>query len=240
MKRRKQRRHALFIPNQTSDGDLQNSPSTVNYGRRKKARASIRQKRKANRVFNRYKSLNNVSRDFETVTETPFDTNFDVENVIPKTVEDMKVRFNLTSDDKRRATFVEKHGIFGDDYDVITSILGSDLYRQLRDLGYIDSNQIIDLQQEFRGDITSQDIELALLKLIKNVNNEYTRNVQKIQEAMDMGFSFDEATYLLENDLDTDYEFSKGLTNLRDYVSEQLENSETRDALISELWENIR
>lgn len=239
MKRRKQRRHALFIPNQTSDGDLQNSPSTVNYGRRKKARASIRQKRQKN-VSRETKETPTSFSDFETVTETPFDTNFDVENVIPKTVEDMKVRFNLTSDDKRRATFGEKHGIFGDDYDVITSILGSDLYRQLRDLGYIDSNQIIDLQQEFRGDITSQDIELALLKLIKNVNNEYTRNVQKIQEAMDMGFSFDEATYLLENDLDTDYEFSKGLTNLRDYVSEQLENSETRDALISELRENIR
>lgn len=205
----------------------------------------------------------NVSREtltdqneFITVDISPFDDNYE-NNIIEhnekrlqnlkdqreKVLLEQKERFNKTpkdlediADQKRRATFEEKYGIFGQHYDVLTSVLGSKVYRMLKESMHLDSNQIMDLTYDYNGIANEKDIEHALLTLISKINDEYKGNVELLLDAMALGFTLDESEYLLSQELKNDYAPVKGIADLRDILIDELQLDE-REKLKQELWE---
>lgn len=186
--------------------------------------------------------------DFDKVEGlTPFDKEFNSEyqnftdqfnkEYAQSILKQQQIRFNLTSDEKRRNTFQEKYGIFGNDYDILTSILGSDLFHELVESKHLDSTQIMDLVSDYSGSVTAEQIEKSLLNLISGINKEYYNTVNVIREAMDMGFTFNEAVYLTEQDRTEDYAPVKGLSQLKDLLEKELSNSKSRENIKKTLWE---
>lgn len=247
MNKWRQRRKPIAIPIYNIENEGVVLVSTTPSINRKKNRSGIRKKRrKSLKVRNDKFSVK--KKGFEKVNElTPFDIEFDLESptftdqfnkeYAQSILKQQRIRFNLTSDDKRRNTFQEKYGIFGNDYDILTSILGSDLFRELSESKHLDSTQIMDLVSDYSGNVTAEQIEKSLLNLISGINKEYSNTVNVIRDAMNMGFSFDESVYLTEQDMTDEYAPVKGLSQLKDLLEKELSNSQSREIIKKSLWE---
>lgn len=203
---------------------------TSRVNKRKKDRKGKRKNKTTKKFTNR---IQNVSR--ETLKSLPkSQKNFDIENA--KVLQDMQVRFNLTSDEKRRNTFQEKYGIFGEEYDTVTSLLGNDLYKMLKETQYLDSNQIMDLVFDYNGVTDKQHMEKALLDLIGKINSEYSDQIKRIETVMQFGYSFNEAEKIVQPYIKNDYTPIKGYAKLMDILDEELGLYKKRDDKKQELW----
>lgn len=172
---------------------------------------------------------------FETTNESPFDSE---EVSTSKVVENMQIRYNLTSDEKRFRTMSERGFINSqEEYDKLIAIYQSDVYHMLQEQGYSDSHQIRDLIQSYDSLITARDIENALLGLIDELKLEQTYNTKVIRDAMDLGFTFDEAVYLTEQDRTIETKQDESLLAIRDRLDALLETKEIRYQLMQELEE---
>lgn len=238
----KKRKHSLIIPTMSNLEDMstvsiQGVSSNATKKLRKKYRKNRRKQRNVSRKI-KTKSENISDNGFSKVSEpTPFDKNFDVET--NKAVSDMQVRFNLTSDDKRRITFQEKYGIFGDNYDVVTGLLGNDLYRMLKETQYLDSSQIMDLVFDYNGITDAQHMEKALLDLIGKINSEYIDKINRIKTVMSFGHSFDESEKIVRQYVKDEYISVKGYAKLKDILDEELDKQHEREILKQSLWEEF-
>lgn len=192
-------------------------------------------KKKAQKARNaQTEKLNSEQFGFENVDieETPFGS-FDTETDI---VNDMKFRYNFDSDEKRFMTMQQKGYIQSlYEYNKLMGIYQSDVYVKLKELGYSDSHQIMDLIQSFDNNISATDIENALLSLIDELKLQQNYNTAQIREAMELGFSFDDAVYLTENDRVEEIKPEDSLIAIRDRLSALLETREIRKQLADEL-----
>lgn len=174
--------------------------------------------------------LNNVAEGFENAETNPFD---EKQNII----DDIKEKYNgLSGDEKRFNTFIKKG--YADSlyqYNKLMGIYQSDVYVKLKELGYSDSHQIMDLIQSFDDDISAEDLENALLSLTDELKLQQMYNTQQIREAMDLGFTFDEAVYLTENDRVDEIKPEESLLAIRDRLSALLETRAIRKQLADEL-----
>lgn len=150
----------------------------------------------------------------------------------------MGLDYNRTSDEKRMATLQQRYGdMTEDEYDIITSILGSDLYHVLKEAQYLDSEQIIDEILSFNMNVTPEEVERALLSMVSDINNVETQNVQTILDAMDLGFTLEEAVELTEMDMLENILPEEGISDLRDRIMHEIEQTEIRRQLELELRE---
>lgn len=155
---------------------------------------------------------------------------------------EMGLDYNRSSDEKRFGTLSEKYGsdenpFTWDNYDLITSILGSDLYLVLREANYLDSAQIIDEILSFNENVKPEDVERALLSMISDINRIEESNVNTLLEAMDLGFSLDEAIELTEIDIIENLIPEQGISDLRDRIMYEVERTELRRQLEQRLRE---
>lgn len=166
---------------------------------------------------------------------------FDIENA--KVLQDQKNRFNLTDkrkkeiDEKRRNTFQEKYGIFGEEYDAVTTLLGNDLYKMLKETQYLDSNQIMDLVFDYNGVTDKQHMEKALLDLIGKINSEYSDQIKRIETVMQFGYSYSEAEKIVQPYLKNEYTPIKGYAKLMDILDDELGLYKKREDKKQELWD---
>ena len=216
---------------------------------RTRERNRIRQERRANRkererrerqlqsiIDNDAAPTNNNTDIFQDVLNyNPFD-----EPEINEVIQEMQLDYNMTSEQKRQRTFNERFGASENDYDIITNVLGSEIYQLLKESGYLDSAQIIDEITSFDFGLSPQLVERALLDLISDINSVETSNIRLIKQAMDLGFSLEDAIYLTENDLQQEIEPAQGIVELRDRIMQQLELTEQQNSLMSELRERER
>lgn len=157
---------------------------------------------------NNFESL----QDFEEATNTPFD-DFDVET--DEVIHDMQDEFNgqdngnnqsdwrRRADERRRRTFNENWHTTDLQYDTISHFLGSDLYQKLKELYNYDSHQFRETIMGFDADVSDEDIEIALVQLIHDLdthNGVSLLNQEAITEAMNMGFTYEEAVELTQQD----------------------------------------
>lgn len=104
----------------------------------------------------------------------------------------MQRRFN--SELRRKNTFASDPNIaITKGYDATVSILGSALFRQIKESTTFDSYQLIDLVKTFDEDIDATVIEHALSSLVDEMTLPTYVNINSIQEALDAGFDIDEA-----------------------------------------------
>lgn len=214
------------------------SPRQIAYTEKQKREARQRREQKAlekKHGFDKVDGLTPFDKEFNSEYQN-FTDQFNKEYA-KSILKQQQIRFNLTSEDKRRNTFQEKYGIFGKDYDILTSILGSDLFRELVESKHLDSTQIMDLVSDYSGSVTAEQIEKSLLNLISGINKEYSNTVNVIRDAMDMGFTFDEAVYLTEQDRTENYAPVKGLSQLKDLLEKELSNSKSRENIKKSLWD---
>lgn len=193
-----------------------------------------------------------LSENFESLSEneiTPFDAGYDdlvkQENTkhleVQKVVAEMQDRFNKepevesVSDKKRRATFAEEYGIIGDEYGNLVKTLGGNLFHMLKESTHLDSSQIMDVVHDYNGYANAKDIEHALLTLIAKINSEYAYSVEIIQDAMQLGFSLDDALYLTKSDVPRDFEPIKGVSALRDIIESEVGIKEKKQ-LKEKIW----
>lgn len=161
---------------------------------------------------------------------------------MPQDVQDalrsMGLDYNRTSDEKRMASLQRHYGdMTSNDYDLITSILGSDLYQMLKEAQYLDSDQIIDEILSFNMNVTPEEVERALLSMVTDMNNIETKNIQTVLDAMDLGFTLDEAIELTEIDVIRNIFPDEGISELRDRIMHEVEQTATRRQLEQELKE---
>lgn len=155
---------------------------------------------------------------------------------------EMGLSYNRSSDEKRFGTLSEKYGtedrqLSWNDYDLITTILGSDLYLMLREANYLDSAQIIDEILSFNENVTPEDVERALLSMVSDINRIEDANVQTLLDAMDLGFSLEEAIELTDVDIIQNLIPEMGISDLRDRILQEVEQTELRRQLEQHLRE---
>lgn len=197
-----------------------------------KGRKAKKRAQKAQRV--QAEKLNN---EFETVNETPFNTiDVSTSKSEQKVVQDMMLRYNLTSDEKKYNTMLERGFVNSlNEYSKILAIYQSPVYQMLKENGYSDSYQIRDLVQSFGNNISSTDLEYALLGLIESLKLQQDYNTKLIRDAMELGFSFDDAVYLTQDDKIGEIKASESLLEIRDRLNALLETRQIRYELAQEL-----
>ena len=211
--------------------------------RRLESRANRQERRKRERQMEQTLELDAFSGSsdiFQNALDyNPFDTPSISDNE-SQALRDMQLDYSLTSEQKRQKTFNERYGANNNQYDIITSILGSDIYQLLKESQYLDSAQFIDEILSFDYEISPQIVERALLDLITDINQIESGNLRTIKEAMDLGFSLEDAIYLTQEDVHQEIEPAQGIVELRDRIMEQLELSEQQTNLMQELRERER
>lgn len=183
--------------------------------------------------------------DFGVETENPYidaESGVLINPSMPQDVQDalrsMGLDYNRTSDEKRMASLQERYGdMTSNDYDIITSILGSDLYQMLKEAQYLDSDQIIDEILSFNMNITPEEVERALLSMVTDINNIETQNIQTILDAMDLGFTLEESIELTDIDVIQNILPDEGISELRDRIMHEVEQTAMRRQLEEELRE---
>ena len=183
--------------------------------------------------------------DFDVETGSPYvdpESGVLIDPSLPQDVQDalrsMGLDYNRSSDEKRLASLQDKYGDMSlDEYNVITSILGSDLYLMLKEAQYLDSAQIIDEILSFNMNVTPEEVERALLSMVSDINNIETQNIQIVLDAMDLGFSLEEAIELTDVDVIQNLLPEEGISELRDRIMHEIEQTEIRRQLEQELRE---
>lgn len=188
---------------------------------------------------NNFESL----QDFEEAINTPFD-DFDVET--DDVVRNMQDEFNgqdtednnsdwrQRAERNRRRTFNENWGTTDSQYDTISHFLGSEIYQKLKEIYEYDSHQFRQTLMGFGSDVSDEDIEVALTQLLLDLEiNGGVRllNEDAIIEAMEMGFTYEEAVELTQQDREMTQASSYNIDQaVRDYVRSQSiqRNSEQR------------
>lgn len=151
-------------------------------------------------------------------------------------LKDMGLSYNTTSDEKRLNTFQKKYkDMTMADHDKITSILGNDLYFMLKETGYFDSDQLIDEILNFEFNVTEEEIERALLSMLADINNIETSNVNTILEAMDLGFTLEEAIELTDIDMQKNILPQEGIQELSDRLYYEVGQTKLQKQLEEEL-----
>lgn len=150
-------------------------------------------------------------------------------------VQDMMLRY-LSSDEKRYRTMLENKFVSSlNEYNKIMAIYQSPIYQMLKETGYSDSHQIRDLVQSFGSNISSTDLEYALISLMDELKLQQTYNIQQIKDAMDLGFSFEDAIFLTESDRVNEIKPEESLLEVRDRLEALLETRQIRYELEQEL-----
>lgn len=135
---------------------------------------------------------------FTPVTD---DNPFANTSLMKKTKEEnlKRIQRRFNSDVKRRNTFATKANLkVTKGYDTIVNILGNPLYHVLKATEQLDSTQVIDLVKKFDEDVPPEVLEHALLTYIQDLTLPSYVEIESIQEALDAGFTIEEATEYAE------------------------------------------
>lgn len=185
--------------------------------RQKKQRGAIRRARKA-RARAAMMGFTSVGVD------NPFENTKVGKTASDKALTRMQRRFNAET--RRRNKFATNPNIgITKGYDATVSILGSALFRQLKESTTLDSNQIIELVKTFDEDIDATVIEHALSTLIDELTLPTYVNIDSIQEALDAGFTIDEAVEyaeLMENDVKVNVTAESAFVDLLSIIQDDL------------------
>lgn len=161
---------------------------------------------------------------------------------VQDTVIDMGLNFNRTPDEKRFSSLSKRYNdednnqfLTWKDYDLITNILGNKLYLMLKEAQYLDSDQIIDEIMSFDYNATPEDIERALLSMVTDINNIETKNVQTLIDAMDLGFSLEEALELTDMDMEENLPLNMGMAELSRRLTSEVAKSRKQKELEEDL-----
>lgn len=161
---------------------------------------------------------------------------------VQEKVLDMGLNYNRTSDEKRFSTLSKRYNdednnkfLSWKDYDLITNILGNKLYLMLKEAQYLDSDQIIDEIMSFDYNATPEDIERALLGMVSDINNIETQNVQTLIDAMDLGFTLEEALELTDMDMEENLPLDMGMVELSRRLTSEVAKSRKQKELEEEL-----
>lgn len=142
--------------------------------------------------------------DLQPTDENPFDDrptlNF---NTRDEAVRHMQATFK-TSDERRMHTFATRTGtkVDADHYLPVVNTLGSDVFKKLQERYQLDSEQFIDMVVLLPSNISDRDLEIALIQLeqAESENSIDYLNMDAILEAMELGFTLNEAIELTEMD----------------------------------------
>lgn len=108
------------------------------------------------------------------------------------------------TDTKRGNTFRQKYGTTNSQYERMRDVFNSDTYQTLKELYKFDSHQLMDTIMHIPSDVSTEDIEYALIQLLNDIykTNGGARfyNSDDIYAAMEMGFTYEEALYLTQTD----------------------------------------
>lgn len=170
--------------------------------RERRARVEAERKQKLIDEMNSFLNLDNdfeSFEDFQDAADNPFDaeTNGRQFSNAEEATEDMKRKYK-TSDERRRDTFNSNHRTTETQRQKIVPILGSDIYHLFKERYQYDSDQFIDLIKSFDADISTSDIEIALTLLWNDIAGDkvWTFDARAIEEALNLGFTLDEAMEL--------------------------------------------
>lgn len=153
-------------------------------------------------------------------------------------LKDMGFNYNLSGYEKRLLKFSKKYeNSTKNDYDSITNILGNDLYLMLKETGYLDSDQVIDEILTRNLNPSAKEIERALLSMLADINDIETSNVNTVMEAMDLGFTLDEALELTEIDMRRNILPQEGIQELSDRIMYEIGQTKMQKQLEQELRE---
>lgn len=174
-------------------------------------KAEARRQRKA-KALAKMMGFSNASAD------NPFENTKIAKNASADAVTRMQRRFN--SDSRRKQTFAENWGITKG-YDAITSILGSAFFQMLKESTRFDSTQLIDLVKQFDEDIPPEVLEKALSTYMHELTLPKYVEIENIQEALDAGFSIEEAVEWAElNAVQTDVTQESAYVDIHDIIME--------------------
>lgn len=153
-------------------------------------------------------------------------------------LKDMGFNYNLSGYEKRLLNFSKKYeNSTKNDFDSITNILGNDLYLMLKETGYLDSDQVIDEILTRNLNPSAEEIERALLSMLADINDIETSNVNTVMEAMDLGFTLDEALELTEIDMRRNILPQEGIQELSDRIMYEIGQTKMQKQLEQELRE---
>lgn len=178
--------------------------------------------------------------DFEDAQDNPFDaeTKRKQFNTQQEAVEDMQTRYKDWKE-RSRDTFNRRKHTTNEQREKIVQVLGSDIYQLFKERFNYDSDQFIDLVKGFDLDVDEIDIEASLNQLWNDIadNKAWTFNTRAIEEALNLGFSLDEAIELTYMDRIHTKVFDK---NVNAIISDYL-TAVAKDLLnISKEQENVR
>lgn len=154
--------------------------------------------------------------DWEQSLENPFDVEttqrvFETED---EAIADMQSEFNYDEEERRRRyeeadrkrqqTFHEKYNTSSQEYQTIRDIFGTEAYQRLHEAFQLDSHQMMETILGLPSRMSAKDIEIALNQLWDDLgasgNGARLLNEDAIIEAMELGFSYEEAVYLTQGD----------------------------------------
>lgn len=186
-------------------------------GKRKSQRVS---KRSEKRRLRKQKALAKI-KGFENVgADNPFANTNIAQNASEDVVTRMQRRFN--ADAQRARTFERNYGI-NKGYDAVVSILGSTVFQMLKESTSFDSDQLIDLVKQFDQDVEPEVIEQAMLNYIHELTLPSYVEIENIQEAIDAGFTIEEAVEWAElNAIETESTRKTAYIDIHDLIDELL------------------
>lgn len=154
--------------------------------------------------------------EWEEALENPFnvESNERVFETEAEALEDMQSHFNEDEEERRRRyeeadkkrekTFHERYKTSQKQYQNIRDIFGIEAYQRLHEAFQLDSYQMLDIILGLPSNVSAEDIEYALNQLWDDLgatgNGARLLDEDAIIEAMDMGFSYEEAIYLTQVD----------------------------------------
>lgn len=186
--------------------------------RRRRERERLRQRQMVRDMNAFLESESDIEsfQDFEDALENPFDVETPQRafETLEDTVQDMQETFNDTeekrkrrykdAEEKRKKTYREKHGVNEQNYNRITDMFGTDVWQRLHEIYQYDSTQFMDLIISLPENVTSVEIEYAMEQLwtdlVATGGGSRVLDEDAIIEAMELGFSYEEAIFLTQNE----------------------------------------
>lgn len=199
--------------------------------------------------------------EWEDALENPFDveTSERVFTNESEAVEDMQRTFNVDEEERRRryeeadrkrqSTFNERYGTSQGQYQNIRDIFGTDVYAKLHEVFKLDSHQMMEIILGLPSDISSKDIEFALEQLWKDLgatgSGARLLDEDAIIEAMEMGFSYEEAIFLTQPDREyapiSEHNVGVAIDDyIRSHLAQQEMERRTRENIRHRYAESVR
>lgn len=199
--------------------------------------------------------------EWEEALENPFDVESS-ERVFAdesEAVEDMQRTFNVDEEERRRRyeeadrkrqeTFRENYKTTSSQYSNIRDIFGTDVYAKLHEAFKLDSNQMMEIIMGLPSDVSSKDIEFAMEQLWKDLgatgNGARLLDDDAIIQAMEMGFSYEEAIFLTQPDREyapiSEHNIAVAIDDyIRSHLAQQEMERRTRENIRRRYAESVR